>query len=98
MVKNINTYIKKYITSNVVKMVYPYRTDVKLDKRLSAVKLKELRKRWVNEEPIQNLADEIGYCQNKLRLIFLGDSCYGLFQDYSEMPKHLKRRRDKKNG
>lgn len=88
----------KYVTSGIVEMRYPIRDDFKLDRRLSAVKLKEMRVRWVNGEDVSVLSKEINYSKDKLRMIFLGDSCKGLFLDYSEMPKHLKLRRERKYG
>ena len=89
---------KKYLLSGLVEITHPYRNDFKLDKRLSVLKLREMQPRWIHGESISKLAKEINYNQDKLRMIFTGDSCHGVFLDYSEMPDHLKHRQGKKNG
>lgn len=85
----------KYISSGLVKKNREYDAGFKLDKRFTVKQLKQFRLRWVLGESTGVLAKELGVTTSTLKDIFVGNSCYGLFDDYNSFPERYKNRKNK---
>ena len=86
---------EKYITSGTIIKNREVTQEFKLDKRFTVSDLRKDRDDWLCGKSTQDIANKYKVSRDTIRGLFIGQSCYGLFQDYSTLPKNYLNRKNK---
>lgn len=85
----------KYMSSGIIIKNREITQEFKLDKRFKVKELRQDRLDWLNGKPTNEISHKYGTSTMTILSLFYGDSCRGLFHDYSEVPERYLKRKNK---
>lgn len=88
----------KYVTSGLVRKNRELTKEFKLDKRYTVKGLRSDRDMWLKGKSTREIADKYGVGTNIILKLFFGESCRGLFKDYSQVPERYLNRKNRRYG